>query len=268
MHVSELHIYPIKSCGGTAVTSAQLSKRGLQADRLLMLVDEEGVFITQREAPRLALVQPTLTPTATGHLLQAVAPGMAELEVEVDDHGVRDTVVVWRDTCTGVDQGDVAAEWFGNYLGGGRVRLVRMANEFARRLDPAYAISPHDETSFTDGYPVLLISQGSLDDLNGRLQVPLPMNRFRPNIVVTGCDAFAEDGWRRIRIGEVELALVKPCARCTVTTTDQATAVVGKEPLVTLATYRRVNNKVMFGQNLIGLGRGTMHVGDEITVLE
>jgi uncharacterized protein YcbX len=266
IEVASLHFYPIKSCRGFAVERALVTRRGLEHDRLLMVVDEQGTFVTQRELPRMALIEPHLLPSEDGEHLTLRAPQMTPLDLTITQAGPRRRVTVWRSRCQAIDQGDVAADWLSTFLGAG-VRLVRIADDFRRTVSPDYAINPDDETGFADGYPILLIGQASLDDLNRRLATPLPMNRFRPNIVVSGCESFAEDGWRRIRITGIEFALVKPCARCQITTTDQETAVVGKEPLTTLAAFRRVRGKVMFGQNLIGLGTGRVSVGDTVEVL-
>lgn len=265
-HLSGLYYYPIKSCRGLGVERAVITRRGLDHDRLMMLVDEEGLFLTQREFPRMALIEPHLLPSDEGDRLTLRAPDMTALDLPLRTSGPRQTVFVWRSTCQAIDQGDAAAEWLSSYLGS-RVRLVRIADEFKRAVNPDFAVNPDDETSFSDGYPILIIAQSSLDDLNRRLATPLPMNRFRPNLVVSGCEPFAEDTWQRIRIGGIDFALVKPCARCSVTTTDQATAEVGKEPLATLATFRRVDGKVMFGQNVIGLGTGVVSVGDVVEVI-
>jgi uncharacterized protein YcbX len=262
--VAALYCYPIKSCAGTRLEAGVVGRRGLVGDRALMLVDPEGRFLTQREFPRMALIAPRID----GTTLTIEAAGMPPLTVAATDDGPRLKVVVWRDRCAAVDQGDAAAEWFGDFLGA-PCRLARLADDFVRRVDARYARRPDDQTAFTDGYPFLLISAASLDDLNGRLASPLAMNRFRPNIVVSGCPPFAEDGWRRLRIGPVVFDVVKPCARCAITTTDQATAERGAEPLRTLATYRRRRDgKVLFGQNLLHEGAGVIRVGDALEILE
>lgn len=265
-YISGLYYYPIKSCRGFAVERALVTRRGLEHDRLMMVVDEDGLFLTQREFPRMALIEPHLRPGDDGDLLTLRAPHMTALDLSIRTGGPSRTVAVWRNTCQAADQGDAAADWLSNYLGS-RVRLVRIADDFRRPVSPDFAINPDDETSFSDGFPILVIAQPSLDDLNKRLATPLPMNRFRPNLVVSDCDPFAEDTWQRIRISGIDFALVKPCARCPITTTDQATAEVGKEPLATLATFRRVDGKVMFGQNVIGLGTGVVSVGDVVEVI-
>lgn len=262
--VTGLFVYPIKSCRGTAVSRAQVTPRGLQDDRLLMLVDADGSFLTQREYPRMALIVPEL---AAGGALTVRAPGMPDLSLAVQSEGPRAPVVIWRDTCIAVDQGREADDWFSSFLGA-PVRLVRIADEHARIVDQTFARRADDQTGFADGYPFLLIAQESLDDLNARLAQPLPMNRFRPNIVIAGGGPFVEDDWSDVEIGGVRFGVVKPCARCAITTTDQATAAVGAEPLQTMATFRlRPDPRpgVYFGQNLVSGQTGTIAVGDAVS---
>ena len=263
MKVSALYCYPIKSCRGTALDPATVGPRGIHGDRCLMLVGPDGGFLTQREHPRLALIQPQWRSES----LEVTAPGMPPHLLEPTTRGPRRPVTIWRDTCEAVDQGEAAAQWFSAYLGIA-CRLVRLADDFSRRVDARFAPRPTDQTSFTDGYPFLVLSQASLDDLNGRLASPLPMDRFRPSIVVAGSPPFAEDAWKVIRIGGIVFDLVKPCSRCAITTTDQATAERGVEPLRTLAAYRTVNGKVLFGQNAIHRGTGQLRRGDAVEVLE
>lgn len=263
MRVSELNCYPVKGCRGTALLEARVGARGIVGDRTFMLVDDDGCFITQRSYPRMALIEPRLTDDS----LSLSAPDMDALSIPVLRHGERRQVVVWRDGCEAIDQGDAAAEWASSFLGTS-CRLVRMADDFVRRVDPEYAVTDRDQVGFADGYPFLLTTEESLADLNARMAAPLPMNRFRPSIVVVGSEPYAEDGWHRIRIGAIVFSVVKPCARCEVTTTDQSTAERGREPLRTLATYRRVQGKgVMFGQNLIHDSTGVIRVGDAVELL-
>jgi uncharacterized protein YcbX len=260
--VTGIFVYPVKSCGGTALPLAELGARGIQHDREFMVVDPQGHFFTQRQLPRLALVHPTRTPEA----LQLTAPGMSELWLAPRADGERMQVTIWRDSVAAVDQGPEVADWLSSFLGT-PCRLVRHADDAVRLVDRAFATQPTDEVSFADGYPLLLVSEESLADLNARLDAPLPMNRFRPNVVVRGAGApYAEDTWRRISIGGVAFSLVKACARCAITTTNQVTAERGLEPLATLATYRRVARGVLFGQNLIHHSRGTLRVGDPVHV--
>lgn len=266
--IAALHIYPIKSCAGTALAAGEVTPRGFRHDRELMVVDAtSGTFLTQREFPRLALVRPALTDGT----VRVEAPGRAALAVPLAEAGPGRPVVIWRDTCPAVDQGDELAGWFSDYLGAA-CRVVRLAPGYRRRVDQTFATDPADEVGFADGFPFLLIAEESLADLNARLAEPLPMNRFRPNIVVRGGGAFWEDRVGTFRVGDVTFRAVKPCARCPITTTDQATAVVGKEPLRTLATFRRggihvpgpVRGAAYFGQNLTHAGVGTIRVGDSV----
>lgn len=262
--VTELYIYPIKSCRGHMVDRALVTTRGLQDDRLLMIVDGGGHFLTQREYPRMALIEPTLG----DELLTLRAPGMATLDLPIRTSGPHSDAVIWNDRCQTIDQGETVAEWLRDYLGTA-ARLVRLLDTFHRLVDSRYARTAADETNFADGYPFLLISQASLDDLNQRLVTALPMNRFRPNIVVAGCEPFAEDGWRQLEIGTATFYPVKPCARCPIPTVDQATGTIGKEPLTTLAKFRRTTDgKVIFGQNLLSSGSGVINVGDQVTLAD
>jgi uncharacterized protein YcbX len=196
---------------------------------------------------------------------------MPPLLATVATAGPERQVTIWRDTCPAIDQGDAVAAWFGQFLGTD-CRLVRLPDTYRRQVDQTFATSPDDQVGFADGFPFLLISEESLADLNGRLDAPLPMNRFRPNIVVRGGGPFWEDRVSTFRIGAITFRCVKPCARCPITTTDQATALVGKEPLRTLATFRRggihvpgpVRGAAYFGQNVIHDATGVIRVGDNV----
>ena len=219
--ISSLYYYPIKACRGHAVESALVERRGLQHDRRFLIVDSDGVAITQRDNAALALVVPNLTDST----LSLSAPDMPTIQLPVAVNGPIQRATVWDDSgIKTIDQGDAAAEWLSTYLKMD-ARLVFMPKDGIRPVDPKHATRADDSVSFADGYPILIASQESLDDLNSRLEVPLPMNRFRPNLVVTGCGPFEEDTWKRIRIGDVEMTLIKPCSRCEVTTIDQATTV-------------------------------------------
>jgi uncharacterized protein YcbX len=190
------------------------------------------------------------------------------LSVRPSETGERRPAQIWRDTVAVVDQGGEASEWLSAHLGT-PARLVRLPAESVRPIDPTYATRPTDQVSLADGFPLLLVSEESLVDLNRRLAEPLPMNRFRPNVVVRGWGvAYGEDTWAAIRIGQVKAAVVKACARCVITTTDQRTAERGIEPLATLATYRRVAHGVAFGQNLIPTSTGLIQVGDRVMVMQ
>jgi uncharacterized protein YcbX len=237
---------------------------GALRDREWMAVDRNFRFVTQREYPRLALVETSQCDDA----LQLAVPGMSPLTVASPAAAAPRDVVVWHSQVRGVDQGDAAAAWLSAHLRA-EVRLVRFDPSLPRRCNPDYVGDSGAHTFYADGYPILVIGAASLDDLNARLagkgSPALPMNRFRPNVVIDGLDPYAEDHMDTLTCGEVTLKLVKPCARCQVTTTNQATAKVGYEPLVTLSTYRRNDAlaAVMFGMNAIvtaGAG-GTLAVG-------
>ena len=258
-----LYHYPIKSCRGTSLTEAVVGVRGIAADRHWMVVDADGTFLSQRELPRMALIAPRLG----GGVLEVDAPGMPAFRMAVGHRGRRADVNVWEDRCAAIDEGAAAAEWFTTFLGTA-CRLVRMPDDEVRHVNPTYA-GPGDQVGFADGFSFLLTSRASLDELNRRLPTTLPMNRFRPNLVIDGVTAFEEDGWRHIRIDGITFTVAKPCARCVTTTTDQNTAERSKEPLRTLATFRNVPGKgVMFGQNLIHDRTGVLHVGAEVEVLD
>jgi uncharacterized protein YcbX len=258
--VAALFCYPIKSCRGIALNRARLTERGITRDREWMIVGADGRFLTQRDLPRMALIDARVDDDA----LLLSAPGMDDICVRLDLEGPAVPVTIWRDALTARDQGDAAARTLSGWLGR-PVRLVRFDPDVRRPCNPEYAGTGMHH-AFADGYPVLVIGQASLDDLNARLTQSLPMNRFRPNIVLSGIDAYDEDHISEIAIGTATLRLVKPCARCRITTTDQATGEVGHEPLPTLATYRhdpRVDG-VTFGVNatiVSGVG-GQIAVGD------
>ena len=256
--VSTLVYYPIKACRGFEVESARVERMGLQHDRRMMVVTAEGAFLTQREYPRLALV----TPALQDGTLTLSAPPYDSLRIGVQSGGTPWPVDLWHSKAIhAIDQGEEAAQWFSDWLGAS-VRLVHIADGFRRKLNPQYAVSEEDHTGFADGYPILLVSEESLQDLNTRLaEGPVPMNRFRPNLVVKGCEPYAEDTWNKIKIGDVELAVVKPCPRCVVTTIDKDTLERSKEPLKTLATYRRHPLGAIFGQNVIPINEGNLWLG-------
>jgi len=261
--VSSLIYYPIKACRGFEVDSSLVQRMGLEHDRRMMVVTNEGEFLTQREYPKLALVTPKL---ADGWLTLS-APNYDSIHLPLQTSGISQPVNIWRNKGTqAIDQGEDAARWFSDWLGV-PVRLVHIADGYRRTVNEEYAVHADDHTGFADGYPILLISEESLQDLNSRLETSLPMNRFRPNIVVQGSEPFAEDTWNRIRIGDVNLAIVKPCARCVVTTIDKETLEKSREPLKTLERYRRHKLGAIFGQNVIPVDEGGIGLGMNVEVL-
>jgi uncharacterized protein YcbX len=254
--LSALYVYPIKSAGGIATRDWEVDGFGLRHDRRWMLVDSRGRMITQRTHPRLALARPAIE----GERLIVGAPGCETLALPLHPcDAVSTTVTIWDDSCLALWQGEAAARWFSSLLDAD-VTLVYMPEATWRPAEPAYA-PPSSRVSFADAYPMLLLSEESLADLNRRMAVPLPMNRFRPNLVIRGVAAFGEDQLGAFTIGEIGFRAVKPCDRCAITTTDQETAERGAEPLRTLATFRKQDGKVYFGQNVVHQGTGSIAVG-------
>jgi len=255
MNVTGLFRYPVKSCRGERLETATVEPWGLAGDRRWLIVDDAGAHVTAREHPGLVLVTPVIGRDA----IAFTAPGRPALRVPVPTPGTseRIEVTVWATPVLATLAGEDAAEWF-TAITGKPVRLVYLDDPTRRPVDPSYAESG-DRVSFADGYPLLLTSERSLDQLNdwilqGRCadEGPLPMTRFRPSVVIGGAgEPWAEDGWKRIRIGEIPFRVAKGCDRCVFTTIDPETAVKGKEPLVTLAKYRRRDGKIWFGVNLI-----------------
>lgn len=268
-HIAALYTYPVKSCGGIVHRRLAFDARGPVHDRAWMVVDAAGDFQSLRSLPALAQVATALEAGA----LRLSVPGLPDLRLPLERPAAPAVpVVVWRDTCDAVDEGDEAAAWFSQHLGR-PVRLVRMADSFRRAVSPRYAPGPAS-VGFADAFPALVISEASLDDLNRRLaargQAPVPMARFRPNIVVGGCPPYAENGWRAIQAGQMTLDLVKPCGRCVATTVEPGTGRVPdpREPLATLSAYRQRDGAVLFGQNAVHRAPGELAVGDPVAILE
>lgn len=274
--VTELVIYPIKSCGGISVPEAQFGISGLQAngvhDREWMLVTREGLFLTQREYPRMALVAPRIV----GDVVEVAAPGMPPLRLPLahDPAASNMAVQIWDHSVIAADCGDAAAAWFSDAVQG-PCRLVRFRPDVHRPTSTKWTGGAPAKTRFADGYPILVIGQASLDDLNAKLKNagrnPLPMNRFRPNLVVDGLEAFEEDYVESFSASGLALRPVKPCARCPIPAIDQATGIPGPDPLDILQTYRanpRVEGAVCMGMNaIVSEGEGsTLHVGQDLEV--
>lgn len=290
MNINEINIYPIKSLKGITLQDSVVEKRGLQFDRRWMLVDPKGKFFTQREVPKMAAV----TVEVLGGSLRVSAENYGSIEIPFEpDRGERESVTVWDSTLIGETYVGAMNEWFSEVLSK-RCKLVRMPDNGTRHVNEKFDLG-EDTVSFADGYPLLLIGEGSLAEVNERLhdqyhadeygeKLPLPMNRFRPNLVVEGTGPFEEDGWAKIRVGEAIFRVPKPCARCVITTVDQVRGEFdGKEPLKTIAGFRMAKNvfpdayeslgqsanAVLFGENLIPENSGAIiRIGDEIEVLE
>jgi uncharacterized protein YcbX len=268
IEVTQLTYYPIKSCAGIDTFIAAVGDRGLEHDREWLIVDAKtNIALTQRDVAKMCLIRPSLYSLVRGqYSLHLVVPGMPEIEVLLHYENELQ-VKVWSDTCTAHDQGDEVAGWLSQYLER-QCRLVRMAPDFVRTVNQKYAKRTTDQTGFADEFPLLLISEASLRDLNSQMAQPLPMDRFRPNIVVEGTLPYGEDDWKVIRIGEVLFDVVKPCARCVITTIDQADGSKGLEPLQTLAKTRMVDHKAMFGMNIVHHSTGKIRLGDAVEVIE
>ncbi len=260
VRVSGLFVYPVKACRGVSVRSARVGERGFELDRRYMVVDQAGEFVTQRTRHELALVDVAIRETT----FELAAPGASPLTLpHAYESGARHAVRIWGYDGTGAEH-EAGSAWFSAYLGSAH-RLVYMPSDHERPVNPARgSLVRADIVSFADAYPLLVISQASLDELNRRLPAPITMRRFRPNIVIDGAEAFAEDGFAQVRIGALTFRGAKRCDRCVVTTIDPDTGSAGQEPLRTLATFRKEEGKVWFGMNLIHDGPGTIHVSDEV----
>lgn len=263
--LTEIWTYPVKSLGGIPLTEAKVEPRGLQYDRRWMLVDDAGRFVSQREIPEMALLGTAVEPP---YLIVFWKNNPAEnilIPLEIPEAELEKLPVqIWDDQCQSLILTKEINDWFSENLKQ-NLRLVYMPDTTRRWADGRYA-PKGQHVSFADGFPFLIIGQASLDDLNSRLEQSLPMNRFRPNFVFTGGEPFEEDTWENIEIGDVQFQCVKPCARCIIPTTDQETAVRAAEPLKTLATFRQVGHKILFGQNMVWLGVGETKIrtGDAI----
>ncbi len=269
MYLSEINIYPIKSLAGISLKESKIERRGLEFDRRWLLIDEHNKFLTQREFPKMATVKVEILDDGLqvlyegSHLLIPFKPPTDETEI----------VKIWSNRCPAKIYEDAVNEWFSDVLQT-NCRLAVMPEETQRKVNYFYKVKTDDHVSFADAHPFLIIGENSLADLNSRLENDLPMNRFRPNFVVSDSEAFAEDSWKKIKIGETVFHGVKPCARCVITTIEQTTGEKqGVEPLKTLAKFRipkrSIKKKILFGQNLIAECEGDiLRVGDMIEVLE
>lgn len=262
LKVEGLYIYPVKSCRGIRLSASILDRQGLQHDRKWMVVDREGVFVTQRKFPRMAAIRVSL---AGDNLSLSFPDGETVVFPSIAQATPNIKVRVWRDWCLAVAPSKRANQILSKWLDYD-VRIVRMAADFNRFVDSAYTNAPA-VTSFSDGFPLVVVSRPSLQDLNTRLESPLEISRFRPNLVVEGCLPFGEDTWAQIQIGHVSVDIVKPCTRCIVTTINPNTGTNGPEPLRALAKYREFGGQILFGQNAIHRRTGTIRVGTPIKVI-
>lgn len=269
MYLSEINVYPIKSLGGISLKSATVETRGLQFDRRWMLINDKNNFLTQREFPKMA----TINVEILEDCLRVSSDNQDILIPFETETNQTASVKIWSSRCRANVYGNSINEWFQKVLQTD-CKLVLMPEDTRRRVIYFYAVHKDDAVSFADAYPFLLIGENSLADLNARLETPVSMNRFRPNFVVSDSEAFVEDSWKKIKIGACEFHIVKPCARCVITTIGQENGIKqGIEPLKTLASFRvpkrSVKKKILFGQNLIAENvGGKVNVGDKIEILE
>jgi uncharacterized protein YcbX len=248
IRVSALYVYPVKSTRGIARARVALTPAGFEWDRQWMIVNERGVFLTQRSHPQLARIVPGVTPSA----LVLSAPGLPGLSVPLDSEGARTDVRIWDYACAGIDQGSAAGAWLSQAVGE-PVRLIRVAPDMKRIANPQFAGATPAPIGFPDGYPVLICNEASLEDLNLRLPARIPMERFRPNLVLKGLPAWAEDHIDTLDLGPVTLRLVKPCIRCTIPSIDQQTGAPSTDPAPALKQFRfsKSLRGVMFGENAV-----------------
>ena len=263
LKLSDIYIYPIKSLGGISLEESILEERGLQYDRRWVLIDDQGIFITQRKYPLLSLLKVSINRdkirvTRQNHSEQHISFSITQ------QYGESIKVTIWDDLTLGIEVDKNVSDWFSSYLNFS-VRLVKMEEQTKRIVDPKYA-SNDDIVSFADGYPCLIIGQSSLNQLNERLETPVLMDRFRPNFVFTGGEPHVEDNFNDFELGNVLFSAVKPCARCVLITIDQQTGVKSAEPLKTLSKYRTIDHKIMFGQNLIHKGSGVIRIGMKLSI--
>ena len=259
MHITQIWTYPIKSCAGTPLSEAKLGERGVPHDRRWMLVGPTGDPVTQREIPKLVWVKPEVTPET----LVVTAPGMPTLKLQRAAPGPSRRVHLWDCSIDAVSLPEASA-WFQTYTGT-EVDLVYMPDSSPRSMNPAFG---ERHLTFVDGNPLHIVNEASLAELNTRLTVPVEISRFRPNFVFSGAEAYAEDSWQRIYIGGIPFDVCEACQRCVLLNVDPTTATVGKEPLATLARYRRADGHVLFGQNINHLQTGLVRVGSRVRLEE
>ncbi len=268
--ITEINIYPVKSLRGMTVDNWPIDTFGLYLDRRWMLIDEQNRFLTQRQEARMALVDVTLSNEG----LQLDVTGMDSCQVPLQPQtSERVEVRVWNDQVSAQLVDPAIDEWFSRFLKR-RCRLVFMPGDTTRLIDQDFKISQHDQVGFADGFPFLLISEASLNDLNERLmqkgETAVPMHRFRPNLVISGCSPYEEDGWNTVHIGGTRFHVVKPCSRCIIPTINRDTAEKGNEPVRTLMEYRKRYNKIYFGQNLVHDCQPGSRIttGDKLTIIK
>ncbi|MGR9085819.1 MAG: MOSC domain-containing protein [Gammaproteobacteria bacterium] len=262
--LNRILIYPVKSLAGIDVSRWPVGSGGFLYDRKWMVVDSDGQFLSQRKLAKMALINTALTDTA----LVLSAPAMKNLALPLTPREEAADLIpctIWKDQSRAIPVSAEADRWLSHFLQQD-CRLVYQPDREIRRVDPRYGLET-DRVAYSDGFPFLIISENSLTSLNEDMGLELPMSRFRPNLVIAGCPAYAEDGWREIGIGSIGFRLPKPCSRCVVPTIDQGTGETGKEPLSTLNRLRKWQNKVYFGQNALHDGHGELRIGDTVKII-
>ena len=262
LKIRSLHIYPLKSAQGIDVDQLSFTPKGPAFDRHWMVVDGKGQFMSQRLHPKMALIETSLQ---QDHLLLS-APNMSPIRLPFEPVGDSKSATIWLHEVEAVEVSREVSAWMKEYLGDHCI-VVMMKKDYKRHVDPKYALTEENIVDFADGFPLLIVLQESLDDLNSRLESPVLMNRFRPNIVLEGGKCYDEDNWKSLMIGSTKVHCVKPCSRCSITCTEQSTGIRGSQPLKTLAGYRKFEKDIIFGQNAIHEGLGTISLKDSVEVL-
>ncbi len=261
--LSQIYVYPVKSLAGIQVNQWPVEKTGLRYDRKWMLIDDNGQFLSQRRLPRMALIKTRIA----DDWLTLSAPGQEDIMLPLhNDDGDDITVGIWDDTCLAKTVNDHIDAWLCRFLDCA-CRLVYFPDDHVRKVDPRYA-TENDQTAFSDGFPFLIVSESSLRALNQAMNRDMSMVRFRPNLVISGCDSYAEDSWRQIMINGITFRLPKPCSRCMIPNINPESAISGKEPLSTLSRLRLWQNKVYFGQNALHDSNGILSIGDDVEIIE
>ena len=259
--LNEIYVYPVKSLAGIKVSNWVVNKKGLLHDRKWMLIDSNNQFLSQRRLPKMVLIKTQLTEDQL--ILSTESSGSITLPLYPDDGTTIDTTI-WHDQCAANTTSPEVDQWLSDFLDID-CKLVYQADDIIRPVDPHYA-STTDQVSFADGFPFLIISDASLDSLNQAMNLQLPIERFRPNLVISQCKSYAEDSWREISINNISFRLPKPCSRCSVPTIDTKTAQTNKEPLTTLNRLRKWNNQVYFGQNALHDNTGRLSIGNAVEI--
>ncbi len=263
-YLNQIYIYPIKSLTGIPVQQWEVTKTGLKYDRQWMLIDAQQQFLSQRRLAKMALIKTQLI----DEKIIISAPGQSSLSIPLSPLAYQDSapinVTIWHDHCHAKQVNKETDQWFSEFLGQA-CQLVYQPENSIRTVDQHYAQTT-DQTSFSDGFPFLIVSEASLALLNQQMGLTLGIERFRPNLVIAGCTSYAEDTWRTISIGDIRFRLPKPCSRCPIPQIDPETAIMGKEPLRTLARFRKWQNKVFFGQNALHDNVGNLQVRDSVAI--